>query len=111
MNFDKFTIKSQQAVGQAQQLAAATGNQAIENGHLLKGILEVDDSVVPFVLKKLNVNTPNFAKALDKILESYPKVSGGNQYLSNTANQTLLKASNYLKEFGDDYVSIEHLLL
>ncbi len=111
MNLNNFTIKSQEAVQQAVQLATVNGQQAIENGHILKGILEVDENVTPFILKKLNVNTALFSKTLDKIVESYPKVSGGQPYLSNTANQAVAKASTYLKEFGDEYVSIEHLLL
>ena len=111
MNFDKFTIKSQEAIQQAQQIAMSSSNQSIETGHILKGMLEVDENVTPFILKKLGVNVPIFKQALDKIVESYPKVTGGNQYLSNQANSTLSKATSYLKEFGDEYVSIEHLLL
>lgn len=111
MNLNNFTIKSQEAVQQAVQLATINGQQAIENGHLLKGIMETDENVVPFLLKKLNVNIQILEKALDKIIESYPKVSGGQPYLSNAANQAIAKASSYLKEFGDEYVSIEHLLL
>ena len=111
MNLNNFTIKSQEAVQQAVQLVTVNGQQAIENGHLLKGILEVDENVTPFILKKLNVNVPLFTKTLDKIIESYPKVSGGQPVLSNNASQVIAKASTYLKEFGDEYVSIEHLLL
>ncbi|MBL0328908.1 MAG: ATP-dependent chaperone ClpB [Bacteroidetes bacterium] len=111
MNLNNYTIKSQEAVQQAVQIATINGQQSIENGHILKGILEVDEHVTPFILKKLNVNTSIFTKALDKIVESYPKVSGGQPFLSNNANQAIAKASSYLKEFGDEYVSIEHLLL
>ena len=111
MNLNNFTIKSQEAVQQAMQLATNNGQQAIENGHILKGILEVDENVTPFLLKKLNVNTQMFSLALDKIVEGYPKVSGGQPFLSTYANQAISKASTYLKEFGDEYVSIEHLLL
>src|ERR1035437_5511022 len=111
MNLNNFTIKSQEAVEKAVQLVTVNGQQAIENGHILKGILEVDENVTPFILKKLNVNVPLFTKTLDKIIESYPKVSGGQPVLSNSANQAISKASTYLKEFGDEYVSIEHLLL
>lgn len=111
MNLNNFTIKSQEAVQQAMQIATVNGQQAIENGHILKGILEVDENVTPFLLKKLNVNTQMFSLALDKIVEGYPKVSGGQPFLSNHANQAISKASAYLKEFGDEYVSIEHLLL
>jgi ATP-dependent Clp protease ATP-binding subunit ClpB len=111
MNLNNFTIKSQEAIQQAVQIATVNGQQAIENAHILKGILEVDENVTPFILKKLNVNTTVFTAALNKILESYPKVSGGQPYLSSNANQVVSKASTYLKEFGDEYVSIEHLLL
>jgi ATP-dependent Clp protease ATP-binding subunit ClpB len=111
MNLNNFTIKSQEAIQQALQIATVNGQQAIENAHILKGILEVDENVTPFILKKLNVNTNLFTSTLNKILERYPKVSGGQPYLSSSANQVVSKASTYLKEFGDEYVSIEHLLL
>jgi len=111
MNLNNYTIKSQEAIQQALQLATANGQQSIENGHLLQGILEVDENVTPFILKKLNVNLPVFKQALDRIVGTYPKVSGGQPVLSANANQTLAKAPGYLKEFGDQYVSIEHLLL
>jgi ATP-dependent Clp protease ATP-binding subunit ClpB len=111
MNLNNFTIKSQEAIQQAMQIATINGNQAIENGHILKAILEVDENVTPFILKKLGVNQQNFSKAVDAIVTSYPKVSGGEPYLSRNANQTVAKATNYLTEFKDEYVSIEHLLL
>lgn len=111
MNLNNFTIKSQEAIQQALQIASANGNQAIENGHILKAILEIDENVTPFILKKLGVNQQVFSKTVDAIVNSYPKVSGGQPYLSNAANQTVGKATNYLKEFKDEYVSIEHILL
>ncbi len=111
MNFNNYTIKSQEAIQQAQQIATGLGQQSIETGHILKGILEVDENVAPFILSKLGINTNVFKQALDKIVESYPKVSGGNQYLSQNANKVLQKATAYLKEFKDEYVTIEHLLL
>ena len=111
MNLNNFTIKSQEAIQQAMQIATANGNQAIENGHILKAILEVDENVTPFILKKLGINQAVFSKTVDAIVNSYPKVSGGQPYLSNNANQAVAKATNYLKEFKDEYVSIEHLLL
>ncbi|HET6991061.1 MAG TPA: ATP-dependent Clp protease ATP-binding subunit, partial [Bacteroidia bacterium] len=112
MNLNNFTLKSQEAIQEAQQIATAQNNQAVETGHILKGILAVDENVTPFLLKKLNVNTNLFSQVVDRINESYPKVSGGNtQYLSNSANQALVKAVNHLKEFNDEFVSIEHLLL
>ena len=111
MNLNNFTIKSQEAIQQAMQIATINGNQAIENGHILKAILEVDENVTPFILKKLGVNQQNFSKTVDAIVTSYPKVSGGEPYFSRNANQTVAKATNYLTEFKDEYVSIEHLLL
>jgi len=111
MNFDNFTIQSQEAIQQAIQIATANGNQAIENGHILKSILEVDENVTPFIFKKIGINQTNFLKTVEAIVNSYPKVSGGQTYLSNNANQTIAKATNYLKEFKDEYITIEHLLL
>ncbi|MFI5149955.1 MAG: ATP-dependent chaperone ClpB [Bacteroidia bacterium] len=111
MNLNNYTIKSQEAIQQALEIATEQGQQSIENAHILKGILLVDEHVTPFILKKLNVNIPVFTQALDRIIGTFPKVSGAQPYLSGTANQTLAKASSYLKDFGDQYVSIEHLLL
>ena len=111
MNLNNFTIKSQEAVQQAMQLATLNGQQAIETGHLLKGILAVDENVTPFILKKLNINQQTFEKTVDSIIKSYPKVSGGNAYLSNAANQAIVKATASITEYKDEYVSIEHLLL
>lgn len=111
MNFNNFTIKSQEAIQQAVQIASGNGSQTIELGHLLQGIFEVDENVTPFLLKKLNVNANNVKKAVERIVKTYPKVSGGQPYLSNNSNQAVSKASNLIKETGDEYVSIEHLLL
>jgi ATP-dependent Clp protease ATP-binding subunit ClpB len=111
MNFDNFTIQSQQAIQQAIQIATSNGNQAIENGHILKSIMEVDENVTPFIFKKIGINQTNFSKTVEAIVQSYPKVSGGQPYLSNNANQTIAKATNYLKEFKDEYITIELLLL
>ncbi len=111
MNFDKFTIKSQEAVQQALTIATMNGQQAIENGHILKAILDADQNVTPFILKKIGVNQDVFKKTLDSIVNSYPKVSGGQPYLSNGANQTIAKATSALKDFGDEFISIEHLLI
>ncbi|MBE9482036.1 MAG: ATP-dependent chaperone ClpB [Bacteroidetes bacterium] len=111
MNFNNFTIKSQEAIQKAQEIVMANHQQAIENTHILKGILTVDENVIPFLLKKLNVNLVIFNQALDKIIESYPKVSGGEPFLSRDAKAALQKATSYLKEFNDQFVSIEHILL
>ena len=110
MNFNNFTIKSQEAVQKAMEIATARQNQAIESSHLLKGILMVDDNVVPYLLKKMNVNPEMLGNALDKVIESYPKVSGGQQYLSGDANQALQRAVGFSQESKDEFVSIEHLL-
>ena len=111
MNLNNFTIKSQEAVQQAQQLAQALGHQQIENEHLFKAILEVDDNVVPFILKKLNVNLPLLTQVLEAEIARFPKVSGGELIFSREAGKTLNEASIVAKSMSDEYVSIEHLLL
>jgi ATP-dependent Clp protease ATP-binding subunit ClpB len=112
MNTNNFTIKSQEAVQKAQELAMVGGQQAIETGHLLKALLLVDEEVLSYALKKVNANTQRIEQALDGILKSYPKVSGTSQiYLSNQAQQALVKASTYLKDFDDEFVTLEHILL
>ncbi|MBK8500293.1 MAG: ATP-dependent chaperone ClpB [Flavobacteriales bacterium] len=111
MDLNKFTIRSQQAIQQAQTIATGYGQQMLENGHLLKGILEVDPDVTPFLLKKLNVNAPAMTQALDRIVQSYPKVSGGQISLSRYSSDALTKALAALKEFGDEFASVEHMLI
>ncbi|MCX6305744.1 MAG: ATP-dependent chaperone ClpB [Bacteroidetes bacterium] len=111
MNFNNFTLKAQEAVQKAQDLAAAFQNQSIENIHILKGILTVDENVIPYLLRKMNVNTEIVGKALDKMIESLPKVSGGEQFLSADANKALQKAVAVSRDMKDDFVSIEHLVL
>ena len=111
MNTNNFTIKSQEAIQQAQQMAQGFGHQQIENEHILKGILEVDENVTPFILKKLNVNVDLFQKILDSTLQNFPKVSGGDLMLSREASTTLTEANIIAKKMNDEFVSIEHLLL
>jgi ATP-dependent Clp protease ATP-binding subunit ClpB len=111
MNFNNFTIKSQEAIQQAVTIATMNGQQAVENGHILTAILEQDENVTPYILKKMGVNIEVFKKTLNSIVLSYPKVNGGQPYLSNGVNQTIAKATTYLKEFDDEFISIEHLLL
>jgi len=111
MQLDKFTTKSQETIQRAQQLALGSENQAIECGHLLKAILEVDQNVWPYILKKLLINADNLERELDTILRGYPKVTGGQVYLSNTVSEVLTKAQQSAKNSGDDYISLEHLLL
>ncbi|WP_303923576.1 ATP-dependent chaperone ClpB [Draconibacterium sediminis] len=111
MNFNNFTIKSQEAIQQAFQIAQGNNQQAIETGHILRGVLHSAENVTEFLLKKLDVNVPVFKQALDQIIQSYPKVSGAEQYLSSGANQALQKALGLAQEMGDQYVSVEHILL
>lgn len=111
MNFKNLTIKSQEALQQAQQIAQSFGHQQLENEHIFKGILEVDENVIPFILKKVNVNVDIFKKVLDSTLESFPKVSGGDIMLSREAGSTLNEAELIAKKMSDEFVSIEHLVL
>jgi len=111
MNFNNFTIKAQEAVQKASEIATGNQQQAIENAHLLKGLLLVDENVISYLLKKLNVNLNRLNDNLDEQIASYPKVSGSNVYLSSETNSALQKAQSYLKEFKDEFVSVEHILL
>jgi ATP-dependent Clp protease ATP-binding subunit ClpB len=111
MNLSNLTIKSQEALQQAQQIAQALGQQQIENEHIFKGLLEVDENVTPFILKKLNVNINLFKKILDSTLQSFPKVTGGEIQLSRNVSHMLNEAIAIAKKMNDEYVSIEHLVL
>jgi ATP-dependent Clp protease ATP-binding subunit ClpB len=111
MNFNQYTLKSQEAIQQGQNIATSNGNPTIDTGHLLKALLEVDENVVPFLLKKLNVNLNTLSNSVNKIVDSYPKTSGGSTYLSSEINQTFNKSMQLLKEFKDEFVSVEHLML
>ena len=111
MNINNFTIKSQEAIQKAQLLTQIEGQQQIENEHIFKGIFEVDENVAPYLLKKLNVNVDLFKQILNKMIESFPKVSGGTITLSREANTTLNEAEIIAKKGNDEYVSIEHLIL
>ncbi|MBT3589068.1 MAG: ATP-dependent chaperone ClpB [Flavobacteriaceae bacterium] len=111
MNLNNYTIKSQEAIQQAQLLAQSLGHQQIENEHILKAIFEVDENVTPFILNKLNVNIELLNKILNKQLETFSKVSGGDIMLSSAAGKTLNEAIIIAKKMNDEYVSIEHLLL
>ena len=111
MNFANFTIKSQEAIQRAQQIVQSFGHQQIENEHIVKAILEVDENVTPFLLKKLNVNIGLLQQILDSTLQSFPKVSGGEMGISREASTALNEASNIARKMNDEFVSIEHLLL
>ncbi len=111
MNFNNYTIKSQEALQQAQIIAQGFGHQQIENEHLFKAISEVDENVMPFILKKLNVNTSLLYQVLDKEIERFSKVEGSDIMLSREAGKTLNEASIVAKKMDDEFVSIEHLIL
>ena len=111
MEFNQFTIKSQEAVKNAEEIAKNNGNQSIENVHLLKALFKSDDYLIPNLFNKLGVNVDAFNRALDKDIASLPKVHGGSLYLSNETNKSLQSALTEAKNMGDDYVSIDHILL
>ena len=111
MNFNNFTIKSQEAVQQAVNLVQSRGQQAIEPEHLLAGVLKVGENVTNFIFQKLGVNGQQIETVLDKQIASLPKVSGGEPYLSRDANEVLQKAVEFSKSLGDEYVSLEAIIL
>ncbi len=111
MNFNNFTIKSQEAIQKAVEIAKGAGNQAIEPVHLLKGILTEGDSLLTFIFQKVGANASQVAGSIDRAIESEPKVSGGEPYLSRTSNDVLQKALDVAKKQGDQYVTIEAILL
>lgn len=111
MNLNQFTVKSQEAIQKAQQIAMEFGNQSIEPQHLLEGIFQADDSISEFLLKKSEAELNLVRERNRENLEKLPKVEGGNIYLSQTANKVLLDAPNIAKKMGDEFVTIEHLWL
>lgn len=111
MNFEKFTIKSQEALQKSAEIAMGLQQQAIEPGHVLKAIFETDENVTSYLIKKLAVNTSVLQTRLEELLNSYPKVSGQQPYLSSATNTLLQQAEKELQEFKDQYIAVEHLLL
>lgn len=111
MNLNNFTIKAQEAIQKASEIAAGNQQQAIETAHILKGLLTVDENVISYLLKKLNININRISEVVDAQIQSFPKVSGSEIYLSSGGNSALQKAQSYLKEFKDEFVSVEHILL
>lgn len=111
MNFNNFTIKSQEAVQQAVNVTQAHGQQAIEPVHLLAGVLKVGENVTNFIFQKLGMNAQQIALVIDKQIDSLPKVSGGEPYLSRESNEILQRAVQYSKEMGDEFVSLEAIIL
>ncbi|MDR1225447.1 MAG: ATP-dependent chaperone ClpB [Prevotellaceae bacterium] len=111
MNLNTFTIKAQEVMQQAITIAQGYGHQAVDTAHILKAGLVDAESIVSFILRKLDVNPDALQAEADKILAAYPKVSGGNPYLSNEANTAIQRAQAAAKEMGDEFVAVEHLLL
>ncbi len=111
MNFEKFTIKSQEALQKAAEIAMSRQHQAIEPGHVLKAILETDENVSNYLFKKLNVNGTILTNKLEELLNGYPRVSGQQPYLSSASNSILQQAEKELREFKDEFIAVEHLLL
>jgi ATP-dependent Clp protease ATP-binding subunit ClpB len=111
MNFNKLTIKSQEAFQQAMEIVISNGQQAIEPAHLLKAILSIDEHVTPFLFKKMGINPDGLQPILDSMISRFPKVEGSEPMLSRKTNDLYTKANSKLKDFGDEFVSIEHFLL
>ncbi|MCS7474752.1 MULTISPECIES: ATP-dependent chaperone ClpB [Myroides] len=111
MNLNNFTIKSQEALQQAQVIVQGLGQQQIENEHIFKAIMEVDENVTPFILKKLNINVDTFKSVLDATIANFPKVAGGQLGLSREAGTAITEAQAIATKMKDEYVSIEHLIL
>jgi ATP-dependent Clp protease ATP-binding subunit ClpB len=111
MNFDKYTIKSQEVLQKAAEIANANQQQAIEPGHLMKAILASDENVLDFLVKKLHVNRQHLENKLEEIIQTYPKVSGQQPYLSNDSAAVLREAEKALKEFKDEFIAVEHIII
>ena len=111
MNFNNFTIKSQEAVQKAVDTVKEKGQQSIETSHLLMGVIMTGENVVNFLFQKLGVNLSHLVNVLNNEIESFPRVSGGEPYLSRESNAALDKATSISKQMGDQYVSLEHILL
>lgn len=111
MNFNNFTIKSQEAIQEAVNLVQAHGQQTIEAIHLLAAIMKVGENITNFIFQKLGMNSQQISLAINRQVESLPKVSGGEPYLSREANEVLQQATRYSKESGDEYVSLEQIIL
>src|SRR5688572_24779787 len=111
MNFEKYTIKSQEALQKSAEIAMSHQQQAIEPGHVLKAIFETDENVTSYLIKKLNINKTILDTKLNETINSYPRVSGQQPYLSSATNTVLQQAEKELKEFKDEYIAVEHLIL
>ena len=113
MNYENFTIKAQDAILKAQQIAAGLDQQVVDSAHLCKGVIETDEQLCTFLFERMGANISKIKQELDAEIRKAPRVSGteGKQYLSNEANQALVHAKNLMKEMGDDFISLELLIL
>jgi len=111
MNLNNFTIKSQEVIQQAFTIAQGNQQQAVESGHLFKALFTEAEEIMNYLLAKLSVNSRGLEQTVDRLILRYPKVTGGEPYLGQSANRSLLRAMNHSKEAGDQFVSVEHLLL
>ena len=109
MDSNKFTIKSQEILQKAQEIASENGHKVIENGHLLKAMLATDQTVIPFLLSKLSVSKQMLEKVTNQLVNSYPKVEGGQVFLSNSTNEVFNDAQKLMQEFGDSFIAVEIL--
>ena len=111
MNFNKFTLKSQEAIQYAVDLAKDKGQQAIEPAHLLKGVMEKGEQITQFIFGKMSVNMDALRATIDTMIDALPKVSGGEPYLSKESNDVLLAAEDLSRKDGDTFVSLDYMLL
>lgn len=111
MNLDNLTIKAQDTIQTAFSIAAGRDHQAVENGHILKALMEQNKDIFSFVFGKFSIGLQNFESALNVIVNSYPKVTGGQPYLSSAANAAIGKAESFAREMEDQYISVEHIFL
>jgi ATP-dependent Clp protease ATP-binding subunit ClpB len=111
MNLNNFTLKAQESVQQAFDIAAAKGQQAVECAHILKGVINQAESITGFIFGKMGVNTATIEKEIDNLIDTYPKVSGGEAYISSSVSEAFRKASDHASKMKDKFVSSEHLLI
>jgi len=111
MNLNQFTIKAQEVIQHGFTIASSQQQQVIDTGHILQALMTKAENITDFIFQKLSINNTNLSRVLDKIISSYPKVSGGNPYLSNSAQHAIQSAINSIGEFGDQFVSVEHILM
>jgi len=111
MTYDNFTIKAQELILRAQQIAGGLDQQSVDTVHILRALFEIDDQLADFIFNKLDMNVISLKREINKSIESFPKVEGSDKkYLTNDANKALAKAKKLMKEYGDEYISVELIL-